>query len=473
MKDSQLIAVLKTVSDKEGRELRKWLNSPFHNHRQDVIDLFEYLMKNEHLNKGTALKKEKVFTKIFKKEAFDDAKIRQTMHFLLKCIEEYLSYKELTKDKTRKAILLARNYRNRNLDKVFEKEFNKINKLQKNPVYRNADFYHNEFLIQQELNLYESSKKRSHNHLQEVSDALDKNYIGEKLKLYCLHFSNKRVNKKEFKEGLIHEILNHIEAENLLDIPAISIYYYVYKSLSNTTNDNPYFNELKTAIHRYGHLFPKGEIRDILLMAINYCIVRHNRGQDTFGRESLDLYKYGLKQELLVENNQISRYSFVNIIRFAGMYREFEWGHHFIEKYQSFLAEKNRENIVHFCRARVFFEEERYDEAMEDLAKVKEDDLLLNLSSKHTLLKIFFKKDEYEVLDSLLDSMTKYLQRKGVTENYRNVYSSIIKLMKRLIKVNPYSSDDLKQLEERIHKAPYLPHAERAWFLAQLKDIKL
>ena len=475
MKDSHLVAILKTISDKETRELRKWLNSPFHNHRQDVIDLFEYLMRNNHLEKVPALKKEKIFLKIFKKGPFDDAKIRQTMHFLLKCVEEYLSYKELTKDKTHKEILLARNYRSRNLGRIFEKELGKINKLQSRPDYMNSEFYRNDYLIQHELYLYKSLKKRSiQNNLQEVSDALDKSYIADKLKLFCLMLDYKRVYKAEYKEGLIHEILSHIEADNLLEVPAIAVYFYVYKSLSYTKNTHsPYFTDLRNAINKYGYLFPKGEIRDILLMTINYCIVRLNKGQSTFGKEALELYKYGLTNDLLIESNQISRYTFVNITRAAAANKEFYWAHNFIENYQHFLNKRDSENIVHFCRARLFFEEERFDEAMVDLAKVREDDLLLNLSSKHTLLKIFFKKDEYEALDSLLESMTKYLQRKGVPENYQNVYSSIIKMMKRLTKVNPYSSDDLKALEDRINKAPYLPHAERAWFLNQLKEIRL
>ena len=90
MENSQLIAVLKTFSAKEIRDFKRWLASPFHNQRKDVIQLFNYLIKNDHLNDKKYLAKEKIFKKIFPKEPYDDAKMRQTMHFLLKQVEDYI-----------------------------------------------------------------------------------------------------------------------------------------------------------------------------------------------------------------------------------------------------------------------------------------------------------------------------------------------------------------------------------------------
>ncbi|MCB0580797.1 MAG: hypothetical protein KDD10_15985, partial [Phaeodactylibacter sp.] len=84
MESSHLVVILQTFSAKEVRSLRKWLNSPVHNQREDVVQLFEYLMAGAHLTEEKFLRKERVFSRVFPDEPFDDAKLRQTMHFLLK-----------------------------------------------------------------------------------------------------------------------------------------------------------------------------------------------------------------------------------------------------------------------------------------------------------------------------------------------------------------------------------------------------
>ena len=58
MQKSTLVEIIGSLSRKEIRDLNKWLQSPAHNQRQDVIRLFEYICK--HLDNGeTGLEKEK------------------------------------------------------------------------------------------------------------------------------------------------------------------------------------------------------------------------------------------------------------------------------------------------------------------------------------------------------------------------------------------------------------------------------
>jgi len=82
MKKSQLVHILKTLSAKEIREMRKWLNSPSHNQRQNVIKLFEYFFEDNHLSNEDYLEKPTIFSWIFPKETYDDSKMRQVIFFL-------------------------------------------------------------------------------------------------------------------------------------------------------------------------------------------------------------------------------------------------------------------------------------------------------------------------------------------------------------------------------------------------------
>ena len=46
MQKSVLTEIVLSLSKKEIRDLNKWLQSPAHNQREDVVNLFDYLSKN-------------------------------------------------------------------------------------------------------------------------------------------------------------------------------------------------------------------------------------------------------------------------------------------------------------------------------------------------------------------------------------------------------------------------------------------
>ena len=128
MKNSQLTTVLKTFTKKECREFNKWLASPFFNQRQDVVKMFQYLTASRHLEEGKYLSKERIYKKLFPGEKFDDAKFRQTAHFLFRQVEQFLAYKEIESDKFSHSIAFLKAMRKRKLPSVFQKKFNTLKK---------------------------------------------------------------------------------------------------------------------------------------------------------------------------------------------------------------------------------------------------------------------------------------------------------------------------------------------------------
>ena len=71
MNKTKLISTLKKCSEKELQLFRKWLNSPFHNERESLKDMYEFLLKAAPEFEEKKINKEKAFsfcskTKIFK-----------------------------------------------------------------------------------------------------------------------------------------------------------------------------------------------------------------------------------------------------------------------------------------------------------------------------------------------------------------------------------------------------------------------
>jgi len=92
MKDSKLYALFRQFTPTERTDLDKILHSPWYNRRPDVLKLYQTLHKR--IGKKTAdLSKVSIFKAVFPKEEYDDRKIRYTMSFLLKILEQYLAEK--------------------------------------------------------------------------------------------------------------------------------------------------------------------------------------------------------------------------------------------------------------------------------------------------------------------------------------------------------------------------------------------
>ncbi|MEM1124462.1 MAG: hypothetical protein AAGJ18_28755, partial [Bacteroidota bacterium] len=85
-------------------------------------------------------------------------------------------------------------------------------------------------------------------------------------------------------------------------------------------------------------------------------------------------------------------------------------------------------------------------------------------------LKIYYETDEFKVLESLLESMRAYIQRKKVIGYQKALYKNMVRYTKKLLKVNPYSKAQKEKLRAEIEAAK--PLTEKAWLLKQLAELR-
>lgn len=468
MEKSRLLEVFNSISKKETRDLKKWLHSPAHNQREDVQVLFEYLLEIGQGADENALSKEVVFSHIFPDEAYDDAKFRQTSHFLLKAIEEYFIYRELRSDEVRAKTGLARVYRKKKIAKAFRAAMRDAKKEQDRYPFRNEHFHRNDFLLQlEEYSYRETQKRTAEMNLQDLGNALEVTFIADKLRYSYLMIAHQVVYKTEYDFGMLDAVLDYVEQKGFIEIPAIAVYYYGFKA--NVDKENPeHFRHLKTIILQNEEVFPPAERRDIYLMAINYLINRMNSGDSTAVKELFEFYKSGIEKKILIENKTLSRFTFRNVVSLGLILKEYGFVERFITDYAVYLEPKNRESIVHYSQAWLHFERKDYQNAMQLLMQVEYDDLLMNLSAKSMLVRIFYEEDELDALESLLESMRTYLQRKKVMGYHKANFTNLIRMTKKLVKINPFNTDQVKKLKKEVEEANPMGGRERNWLLQQI-----
>lgn len=470
MNKSHLVSILRTCTKKEVRDLRKWMHSPAHNQREDVQLLLEYLTRKDHLHQASALEKEEVFTHVHPNETYNDAKMRQTIHFFMKTLEAFLLHQEIIDNDIQAKTILARIYRKRKLDKPFLKQMRINERLLEQQEIRNGEFLRNQYQLAEEGYLYFSNIQRTNLNLQETSNALDETYIADKLRQSCLMLAHQTVYKIDYNIGLLHEVLSYVEENNLLDIPAIAMYYYTYKTITDKQDDN-HFSDLKHEITQSGGRFPREELRDIYLHALNYCIGKTNAGDASYVRKAFELYKEGFERNAFIEENVLSRWTFLNVIINGLKLQEYEWVAEFMHKYQQYVSEKYRTSFVNYAQALLHYERGDYDPAMRLLIQFDTNEVIVNLRAKNLLLKMYYEQDEYNVLESLLESMRNFLVRKKVMGYHKANFNNFIKMTRKLLKVNPFQTKDKDNLKAEMEAINPLTTEDRSWLLEQLDKV--
>ncbi len=272
MYNSQLVETLQSLSSKELKLFDKYVCSPIHNSRQDVIDLFKYLWKKLEEASLYKLEKEIVFQKIYPNEAYTEKKIRYTMSFLFKVLKSFLSYLEYTNDPIDKQILLSRALKKRGLYRIYQQEIQKCNKELKQQTLRNIDYHHKNYqLAYEQFDFYSIQRRKAANSIPIPSDELTIYYIANILRFSCSTLSLKAVAQTDHQEDLLEEVVQLVEQKDYLNIPAVAIYYYTYKTFTNPENDQ-YFQNLRHLIQQYPSLFPIMELKNIYHFATNHCI---------------------------------------------------------------------------------------------------------------------------------------------------------------------------------------------------------
>ncbi len=467
MQKSILWEVVHSLSRKEIRELHKWLHSPAHNLREDVVRLFEYLQKHQH-SSSEVLEKKRIWQVLFPKTPYDDSRLRQAMFFLLRAIEDYLVFKQSTEDRAAYLSTLTKIYRARKLDKAYRQVHRQgLEWLEEQPLRNGYYLLHRYFLELEEYNYRLPISQNAPVNLQESADALEKWFLAEKLRTACAMIAHRNVFQKiQYEPGLLPESLNYVLRKDLLQEPAIAAFYYAYMAITQP-DDEQYFDQLENLLHRQIECFDHSEARVLYIAAINYCVSKINQGSIDYARRAFLLYRSGLETETLLENGLVSRYTFGNAVGAALRIGEYGWAEQFIEQFQHHLDERERESIVNFNLSRVYYEKGDYDKAQRLLTRFEYDDMLLNIIAKTMLLKIYYEQTEFEAFESLLESMRIYLQRKEALDATRKLaYKNMLRMMRKLLRWNPYSQPQTERLQAQIKETH--PLMEKDWLLKQV-----
>jgi hypothetical protein len=465
MNGTAVMELWKALEPVEHKKIVKFLENSLNNQREDVR-LLAGLLANTQPEAYPQLDKRAVFQAIFPHQTYNNLQLNYTCSFLAQRIEAYFVWAEMESEAFWRDYLLGRAFRRRGIHSNYLRKMDKaIAHLDQQPL-RNSLYHLIRYLTERERYEYQVLYDReTPTDLTRVTEPLLHFFTLENLRWAGTSLSLKARYGVQNEWPLSGPVLAHAAQASASETPEIVLMHLGYETLKDVENEEN-FKSLKALISANDHVFNAGEKRDIYLLAINFCLRRHNRGERPFyTREALELYREALKRDLFIENNHLQKYTYNNIVRLACLAGEWEWAKDFLETYQSRLAEEERENIYKFNLASWHYLSGNYSRVPALLQAFEYTDRDTQLNARQMLLRSFFELEEWQALDSLLLSFYFFLRRRHDIGYQRLSYLNLIKYTRKLMSGTP-SRSRAAVLRKRIEKEEYV--AEREWLLEKL-----
>jgi hypothetical protein len=471
MHKSKLISALSTLTNRELKRFETYINSPFFNSNQKVIDLFNQIKRYHPVYNSDKISAEAVFAKLFPGEKVDEQKLRYVMSDLTALLENFLGYLEYDKNEIYKKHLLLNAYDIRQLDKFFHSELDEARSNQKSASARDVNYFFNQHLIEENAYLHSlSTRPRAiSSSLQEAVDNLDYYYLSNRLRYSCAILSRETLLQEKYNNYFLDQIMEFLNHHNLDHVPSISIYRQI--SFTYLDFDNPeHFKQLTSLLEKHSAQFPADEVKDMYTHALNYCLRKLNGGMEEYLPELLDLYKLLIRKEIMFENGWLSPQDVKNIVSAALRAGDLKWTEDFLSEYKDRINPEFRENAYLYNMANLYYHKKEFGKAVRMMQSAEINDIYYHLGAKELLLKTYFDLNESEPFFSLVDAFTNYLKRnKLISDANRATHLNFVKYAKKLMQIRLGNRTDHKEFEAELRNIKNIVNLP--WLLEKLEEI--
>ncbi len=477
MYSSDLIEVLKTFDNKTLKRLHKFLQSPYFNSNQKVVDLFKYISRYAPAYTDRRLAKQQVFKYFFPKENYETsrgASLRRLMSSLFKLVEKFIVYEAIDQEKQvlNNHIHVLKFYSKNTLDNQFQKFFKRyVQNFQDNYPYRSFEFYQNEHLVQDTLFEFYSSRdqKKCEDVLQKSINNIDIEYLTNKLRFACLIYSHQKVRQSNLTISFLSEVLHAIQHFKIEVYPALHIYRHATFFLQDVQNEEDFF-QFRALFDKHAQKFPIYEARQLYAYAKNYCVKQVINGQTKYYQIMFKLYKSEIEQKVIYANEKIQPVDLANMVNLGLYLKEFDWVETLLVEHKHKILNQNATDIFQYNMARLLFEKSEYAAAMDMLKTANFKDVHYTLAAKRLLARLYYETDEFDLLESILNSLKVFIHRNTIiTEDHKAVNRNFARFLYRIMNTAPRDAIKIEKIQTEINATNAL--TERTWLLKKLEEL--
>lgn len=476
MKESKLYSILSSFSTKQLNRFDKFVKSPYFNSNDSLIKLYELI--HGILKGNKEIEEKAAWEAIFREKDYHEGKFRKLLSDLVSLTESFLIQEELNDSSLLKQNLLLQSIKKNKISAIQKKIVTNSIKEADRRKEQSSEYFLQRFRI--EKNHYNltshferKAKKKSitaAQDLQELSKKLDIFYLIEKMRHGTDLLTWSVMYKSDIDFAQFDFTSKLIERSNYLEIPAVNIFYNIFKAFKDDQNPKHYFKAKEIMLNNLDE-FPFAEQQDIYDSMISYCIGKVNDGEKEFIPEALEMYKTGVDTGISLIDGELTPTTFRNIVGVSLRFGYIDTAIDFINDKIDLINHKFRNNALNFNLARVYFYKKDHGKVLDYLNQVDFDDVWYNINSKAMLIATYYETEELDPLESLLTSYAAFIRReKSLDESRRHHFLNFVKIVRKLIKVFPVTNEKLDKLKDEVQNTKAI--INRKWLYERIELLR-
>lgn len=408
---------------------------------------------------------EKAHIFLFKSAPFNKTRIQNEISEIKKELRKYLVYKFQDDFAYEQDYILLQIYKKYNLDQQFARQLKSMNRDLDGAIQKDMWFWHKKMELAHEQYFHvntERIKKRSS--IYDALNYLDQFHVASKLRYSSEIYNGYQIIGEE--EPNI-SFLSEIEEQEL---PENSHYHYFYKLALQMIRDRDeliYFRLKELFWKEYNQINEKTRFV-LITYLLNHTSHEVIKGKTAFEKESFELLKFGMTQQIFIINGILNPNHFLNAIEVAARLKHFDLAEQFIEQWSDKLEDSTREYYIILGKAIIEFRMQNFESCSKTLSQINLKEPQSKLRGRW--LKIIshyeIKSDDEDILD-LCSAFEKFIRRnKLVSEKRKKGVLLSIKVLRMLVKdINP----DKKKIEGILNKGESFHY--KSWLLQKLDEL--
>jgi hypothetical protein len=456
MLTNNLFKILEHFSRKEMTYFLEFIQSPYFNKHDQVINLVNYLSEIYPKFDEVTCSKSRLWKEIFKKGKEDTSKLSLVFTYTNRLIDKFLAIQMLEENQETLDLWTVRHLRRKKLFNPCQKKISKLGEAVEDKTLRDSQYLQFQIHLEEESDrvIAEQGKLPQDPNLENKQTYLEQYFLAEKIKDGCEILLRNKILRKKTEGVLGHLVFNELtqNSEKYLDQPAISLYWILFQMIEKDSIDD-YFRALQM-IQESDKVFSYSELQNMYNYLLNFCIGKVNQGVEGFLEELFKLQKLLLEKEIIFSDGYLNEWHFKNIVTIGSRLKETDWVKDFLENYKEKLHPSIAENAYNYNLAYLYYTMNDLDKVQSLLLTVEYTDPRYNLDAKTLLLRTYFDLEENEALFSLVDAFRQLIKRnKIISDASKNGYANLFRLTRKAAKIRydiGYKSKE--KLQEELEK---------------------
>ncbi len=419
----------------------------------------------------------------------NNSTLRDALSELMRITMKYISISNFENNNFESANLVLEELSRRGSTKVLQKKIREAEEYFESNNIIDSRFQYNKYWFDSLVYNFETTNSKII-HKPKAIEKVDKlSELCYTLLNFCipeiisLHLNAKLLSEKynvDYTETSLSKIVALIDLKNLIRIyedqnPATFKLYKLLMDMFENFEKDQYYFRYKDYLAENSRLFSFDEVSFHYNWLISYCIARKSAsdGYGNFDTELFELYNTFLENRYYV--NRKTKYLAVDMFRDILLHalgsENYVWAEEFIVNYCSEIEPDERENLVNFSYAHLYYNSGQTGKALEYYRKIKMDNFIFKYDIKILILKIYTELNYFEEALSEIKAFREFLRNNPmVSASKKTRFGNFVRHLEKLILyMAGKDSIDVSYLKSKLMKEKSL--TQKKWLIDKINSL--